>query len=129
MASDPYELHDLMATYYPPGLRLLADPSSTTALNVLQTIAAHTRIIDQLAVAWGNGDGRKAFSFRRWAQDGYKGPRQVILQASKDRELTSKSIAAMFNTLIPHVINPSLRDAEQTRTLAFFIAEFTSLGR
>lgn len=129
MASDPYELHDLMATYYPPGQRLLADPSSTTALNVLQTIAAHTRIIEQLAVAWGNGEGRQSFSFRRWAQDGYKGPRQVILQAGKDRELTSKSIAAMFNTLIPHVINPSLKDAEQVRTLAFFIDEFTSLGR
>lgn len=129
IASDPYELHDLMATYYPPGLRLLADPSSTTALNILQTIAAHTRIIEQLAVAWGNGEGRQGFSFRRWAHDGYKGPRQVILQAGKDRELTSKSIAAMFNTLIPHVINPSLKDAEQTRTLAFFIDEFTSLGR
>lgn len=129
MASDPYELHDLMATYYPPGQRLLADPSSTTALNVLQTIAAHTRVIEQLAVAWGNGEGRQSFSFRRWARDGYKGPRQVILQAGKDRELTSKSIAAMFNTLIPHVINPSLKDAEQSRTLAFFIDEFTSLGR
>ena len=35
----------------------------------------------------------------------------------------------MFNTLIPHVINPSLKDAELTRTLAFFIDEFTSLGR
>lgn len=129
IASDPYELHDLMATYYSPGLRLLADPSSTTALNVLQTIAAHTRIIEQLAVAWGNGEGRHGFSFRRWAHDGYKGPRQVILQAGKDRELTSKSIAAMLNTLIPHVINPSLKDAEQARTLAFFIDEFTSLGR
>ena len=129
MASDPYELHDLMATYYPPGLRLLADPSSTTALNVLQTIAAHTRVIEQLAVAWGNGEDRKSFSFRRWATDGYKGPRQIILQAGRDRELTSKSIAAMFNTLIPYVINPSLKDAEHSRTLAFFIDEFTSLGR
>jgi len=129
MASDPYELHDLMSTYYPPGLRMLADPSSTTALNVLQTVAAHTRIIDQLAVAWGNGEGRRGFSVRRWAQDGYKGPRQVILQAGPDRELTSRYIAAMINTLVPHVTSPALEDREEARTLAFFIDEFASLGR
>lgn len=129
LAADAYELHDLMAAYYPPGLRLLADPSSTTALNVLQTVSAHTRVIEQLAVAWDDGMPRESFSLSAWAQDRYRGPKQVILQAGPDKELTARYIAAMVNTLIPLVISPSLKDAEESRTLAFVIDEFTSLGK
>lgn len=129
LAMDAYELHDLMAVYYPPGLRLLADPNSTTALNVLQTVSAHTRVIEQLAVAWDDGTPRQSFSLRAWARDRYKGPKQVIVQAGPDRELTARYIAAMINTLIPHVISPSLKDAEASRTLAFVLDEFTSIGK
>lgn len=129
LAADAYELHDLMADYYPPGLRLLADPSSTTALNVLQTVSAHTRVIEQLAVAWDDGMPREGFSLRAWAKDRYRGPKQVVLQAGPDKELTARYIAAMINTLIPLVISPSLKDAEESRTLAFVIDEFTSLGK
>ncbi len=129
LAMDPYELHDLMAVYYPPGLRLLADPASTTALNVLQTVSAHTRVIEQLAVAWDDKAPRQSFSLRAWAKDGYKGPKQIIVQAGPDRELTARYIAAMINTLIPHVISPALKDAEDNRTLAFVLDEFTSIGK
>jgi len=129
LAADASELHDLMAAYYPPGLRLLADPSSTTALNVLQTVSAHTRVIEQLAVAWDDGMPREGFSLRAWAKDRYRGPKQVILQAGPDKELTARYIAAMINTLIPLVISPSLKDAEESRTLAFVLDEFTSLGK
>ena len=130
LQADAYELHDIMAAYYPAGLRLLADPSSTTALNVLQTISAHTRVIEQLAVAWDDEGQREDFSITAWAMDNYKGRhRQVILQAGPDRDLTARYISAMINTLIPVVISPSMKDDWMRRTLALFLDEFTSIGK
>ncbi len=128
LAADPYELRDVMANHYPAGLRLLADPTSTTALNVLQTVSAHTRAIEQLAIAWDDGTPRASFSLRAWAKDRYTGPRQIILQAG-EKELTARYIGAMINTLMPLIISPALRDAERTRTLAIFLDEFTSIGK
>lgn len=124
----PFELKDLLAQHYPPGARLLEDPESTTALNILQTVVAHTQIIQQLAVAW-SGQGRKQVSFRRWARDDYKGRRQIILAAGPDTDMTSRYIAAILNALIPNIISPALPDDEEGRTLAFVLDEFTSLGK
>jgi hypothetical protein len=129
LVMDPYELKDMLLQHYPPGARLMEDPSSTTALNVLQTVVAHTQIIQQLAVAWA-GEGRKKISFRKWCEDGYSGRRQIILSAGPDTEMSSRYIAAIYNAgIIPNVISPSLPDDEEGRTLAFVLDEFTSLGK
>lgn len=124
---DPYELKDVLEKYYPAGARLMADPSSTTALNVLQTVTAHTRVITQLAEAWGNGDGRKKLSLKKWARDDYKGRRQIILQAGPDADMTRRYIAAMLNCVTPQVLG--LPDNEEGRTIAFVLDEFTSIGK
>lgn len=124
---DPYELKDLLEKYYPAGARLMSDPSSTTALNVLQTVTAHTRVITQLAAAWGNGEGRKKISLRKWARDDYKGRRQIILQAGTDQELTRRYIAAMLNYVTPQVLD--LPDNEEGRTIGFVLDEFPSIGK
>lgn len=125
---DPYELKDLLQQHYPPAARLLEDPSSTTALNILQTVVANTRIIQQLAESW-RGEGRKKISFRKWAADEWAGRRQIILGAGPDVDMTSRYIAAIINTLIPNIISPVLPDDEEGRTLAFVLDEFTSLGK
>jgi hypothetical protein len=128
LVMDPYELKDLLLQHYPPGARLMEDPSSTTALNVLQTVVAHTQIVQQLAVAWG-GEGRKKIIFRRWARDDYQGRRQIILAEGPDSDMSSRYIAAILNTLIPNIISPALADNEEGRTLAFVLDEFTSVGK
>jgi hypothetical protein len=128
LVMDPYELKDLLLQHYPPGARLMEDPSSTTALNVLQTVVAHTLIIQQLAVAW-EGEGRKKVSFRRWARDDYTGRRQIILAGRPGSEMTTRFVAAILNTLIPNIISPTLPDNEEGRTLAFILDEFTSVGK
>jgi hypothetical protein len=125
---DPYELKDLLQQHYPAGARLMEDPSSTTALNILQTVVAHTRIIQQLADAW-RGEDRKKISFRQWSQDEWSGRRQIILGAGPDVDMTGRYIAAIINTLIPNIISPSFPDNEEGRTLVFCLDEFTSLGK
>ncbi len=129
LTANPFEMQKTLAKYYAPGLRMLEDPKSTTALNVLQTINAHARVVSLLAEAWPDESDRPRFSLRAWAKDGYKGPRQVILQRGPDRGLTAQYIGAMLNTLVPFVTTPALKDAEMTRTLAFFLDEFPSIGR
>jgi hypothetical protein len=126
---DAEELRAILAAHYPQALRLLQDPTSNTALNVLQTISAHTRIIEQLAVAWGNGEGCKGFSLVDWASDSYRGRRQVIVAAGPDRELTARYIGAMVNTLVPLITTPALPDDEEIRTIAIVLDEFTSIGK
>jgi hypothetical protein len=128
LVMDPYELKDLLLQHYPAGARLMEDPSSTTALNILQTVVAHTQIIQQLAIAWA-GEGRKKVSFRKWTRDDYQGRRQIILAEGPDSDMTSRYIAAILNTLIPCIISPALPDNEEGRTLAFVLDEFTSVGK
>lgn len=120
------DLKAIMAQHHPPGHRLLEDPTSTTALNILQTVSAHTRPIEQLAVAWGGN--KRLLSLRKWAADGYKGRRQIVAQGGPDPDLSRRYISAMINTLIPEVISPALEDDEQ-RALVFMLDEFPSLGK
>ncbi|MGH8465372.1 MAG: type IV secretion system DNA-binding domain-containing protein [Pseudomonas sp.] len=128
LVMDPYELKDLLQQHYPAGARLMEDPSSTTALNILQTVVAHTPIIQQLADAW-RGERRRKISFRKWAQDDWAGRRQIILGAGPDVDMTSRYVAAIINTLVPNIISPSFPDDEEGRTLVFVLDEFTSLGK
>jgi type IV secretory pathway TraG/TraD family ATPase VirD4 len=118
----------LMTKYYPKGANVIADPTSTQTNSVISTLAAYTRLIDDLAFAWGDTTGRELFSLREWIRDDYAGKRQIILQAGKGEKLTSAYIAAMINAVTPEIIS-GLPDDEQGRTLFFVLDEFTSLSK
>lgn len=126
---DQAKLFDMMHRYYPKGANVIADPNSPQTGSVISTLAAFTRLIDDLAVAWGNTEGRKRFSLRDWLSADYAGPRQIILQAGKGEKLTSAYIAAMINCIVPEIISPALADNEKGRTLFFVLDEFTSLSK
>lgn len=126
---DQTKLYELMQRHYPKGANVIADPASTQTGSVISTLAAYTRLIDDLAVAWGNTEGRKHFSLRDWLRADYAGPRQIILQAGKGEKLTSAYIAAMINAVVPEIISPALADNEKGRTLFFVLDEFTSLSK
>ena len=128
---DQAKLFNLMQRYYPKGANVIADPNSPQTGSVISTLAAYTRLIDDLAVAWGNTKGRKHFSLRDWLRPDYAGPRQIILQAGKGEKLTSAYVAAMLNCIVPEIISPALSDTthEMGRTLFFVLDEFTSLSK
>jgi len=126
---DQANLFELMTKHYPKGANVIADPTSPQTGSVISTLAAYTRLIDDLAVAWGNTEGREHFSLRKWLRSSYTGPRQIILQAGKGEKLTSAYIAAMINAVVPEIISPALADNEQGRTLFFVLDEFTSLAK
>lgn len=126
---DQAKLLELMQRFYRKGANVIADPDSTQTGSVISTLAAYTRLIDDLAVAWGNAEGRERFSLRDWLRPDYAGPRQIILQAGKGEKLTSAYIAAMINVIVPEIISPALSDNELGRTLFFVLDEFTSLSK
>ena len=126
---DQPKLLDLMSRFYPKGANVIADPDSTQTGSVISTLAAYTRLIDDLAVAWGNTEGKERFSLRDWLRPDYAGPRQIILQAGKGEKLTSAYIAAMINVIVPEIISPAMPDNELGRTLFFVLDEFTSLSK
>lgn len=126
---DQAKLLDLMQRYYLKGANVIADPNSPQTGSVISTLAAYTRLIDDLAVAWGNTEGRQHFSLRDWLDPDYAGPKQIILQAGKGEKLTSAYIAAMINCIVPEIISPALSDNELGRTLFFVLDEFTSLSK
>lgn len=126
---DQAKLLDLMQRFYPKGANVIADPDSTQTGSVISTLAAYTRLIDDLAVAWGDAKDRTRFSLRDWLRADYAGPRQIILQAGKGEKLTSAYIAAMINVIVPEIISPAMPDNELGRTLFFVLDEFTSLSK
>lgn len=126
---DAEKLLALMKKYYPKGANVIADPTSDKTNSVISTLAAMTRLIDDLAFAWGETQGRETFSLREWIRDDYTGKRQIILQAGKGEKLTGAYIAAMINAVVPEIISPAMSADEMGRTLFFVLDEFTSLSK
>lgn len=127
LLASPEQLRDDAQIYYPRAAGLIAKPDGTTTGSIMQTLSQATSFIHTLGVAWK--DATQTISFKAWARDGYQGPRQIILQAGTDADLTKRYIAAIVNVIIPAVISPALPDDEQGRTLAFILDEFTSIGK
>lgn len=114
--------------HYAKAAPLIANAESQTTSSVLATLSSYTRIIDDLALAWPR-IGKRRFAITDWVQDGYRGRKQVIVQAGGDAQLTRAYIAAMINVAVPEIISPRLPDNESGRFIGFFIDEMTSIGR
>ncbi len=97
------------------------------AQSVMATLAAYTRPIDDLAAAWGNGEGRKPWACSIWARDDFRGAPAVIMQAGPDQALTRAYAGAIVNMLVPAIMG--LPDDELGRNMLFVLDEFPSLGR
>jgi len=128
LSADRAAFAELLAEHYPKAAPLLGADDSTATASVLATLAAHTKAIDDLAMAWGNNEEkRKTVSLRHWVRDDFKGRRQIIVQAGPDAALTSAYIGAMVRLLESFIIAPTLPDDEQNRTLLFLLDELPSL--
>lgn len=128
LAADRSAFAALLAEHYPKAAPLLGADDSTATASVLATLVAHTKAIDDLAMAWGNNEEkRKSVSLRHWVRDDFKGRRQIIVQADPDAALTTAYIGAMVRLLESFIIAPTLPDDEQGRTLLFLLDEMPSL--
>lgn len=119
---------------YPKAAQLISDPESQTTASILSTLAAYTRVIDDLALAWPDTDyenpKKKRFSITQWVTDqDTTNPKHIIVQAGKDPTLTKAYIAAMINVAVPEIISATLPDNESGRSLAFVLDELSSIGR
>lgn len=121
-----------MSVHYAKAEALVAE-GSQTANSVLSTLAANTKIVDDLARAWGNGfddagNMRPSISFKAWAADGWPGKiRQIILQAGPDKHATAAFSSAIVNLVTPTLL--SLPDDEKNRTIGIFLDELPSIGK
>jgi hypothetical protein len=113
--------------HYPKAAPLIADPNAQATSSVLATLAAFTRVIDDLAGSWRNGEGRKSVSLRSWLRDDFRGRKQIIVQGGPDAGLTSAYIGAMVRLLESMIISPAFADNEQGRSLVFVLDELPSL--
>jgi hypothetical protein len=116
-----------MRADYSRAAPLIADPGSQAASSVLATLAAYTRVVDDLATAWGNGESHTPWSATAWAADSFKGRPAVIVQGGPDQVLTRAYIGAIFNLIVPEVL--ALPDSEMGRSIFFVIDELPSVGR
>jgi len=141
----------MLEEHYLKASALISNPESQSTASVLATVAGYTRVIDDLATAWGEKEGRRAawlekhaqgtlttkeasklprfFSITDWTKDSYEGRKQVIVQAGSDPGLTKAYIAAMVNAAVPEIISPALPDNEKGRFIGFVFDELTSIGK
>lgn len=117
---------EILAEHAPKAAVLMGADDSPTSLGVLATLAAHTKVIDDLAAAWGDGAGRKKISLREWASDGFCGRGQLIVQAGPDAALTRAYVGAMVKLLEQTLINPAMPDSSE-RAILFVLDELPSL--
>lgn len=136
LAVDAKSMAERMAADFPKALALVADPASSATSSVLATLSSYTKLVDDLALAWGDGqdpgtgDMRPSISLREWSADGYYGEiRQLIFQAGPDRSMTTALASAMLNLLTPRLLSAALPDDEDGRTIAVVIDELPSVGK
>lgn len=136
LAVDAKAMAERMAEDFPKALALVADPASSATSSVLATLSSYTKLVDDLALSWGDGqdpgtgDMRPSISLREWSADGYAGEiRQLIFQAGPDRSMTTALASAMLNLLTPRLLSAALPDDEDGRTVAVVIDELPSVGK
>jgi len=122
------ELFELMKVYYPSQAKYIEDYKGATTASVVAEFTKGMRMIEQLATAWPVNEGRKLFSFKRWARDDYKGIKQVIIRAGSDAKLQQDYISSIMNALVPTLIH-ELEDDEMNREIFIICDEFTSMGK
>ncbi|MBJ6984039.1 type IV secretion system DNA-binding domain-containing protein [Luteimonas sp. MC1750] len=127
------ELAPILDENYRKAHNLIANTEGQTSFNILATLGAHTKIIDDLARAWPDYDDRRAnprlFSITDWVRDDYKGPKKVIVQSGADRALTQAYISALINVAELAINSPQLSENEEGRSLAFVLDELSSVGK
>lgn len=108
---------------------LVENTESQTTASLLSTLVAQTKIIDDLAMAWPVRKENRRFAITEWAQDGYKGRKQVIVQSGPEEGMTKAYISALVNLAVPEIISPKLPDAEKDRFIGFVFDELASAGK
>lgn len=136
LAVDAEAMAERMAQDYPKAVAVVADPESSATSSVLATLSSYTKLVDDLAMAWGDGqdprtgDMRPSIALTDWAADGYEGEiRQLIFQAGPDRTMTTALGSAMLNLLTPRLLSAGLPDDERGRTVAVVLDELPSIGK
>lgn len=122
------ELAPILEVNYRKAFGLLSNPQSQTSFNILATLGAYTRVVDDLARAWPQ-IGKRWFAITDWVRDDYAGPKQIIVQAGPDAGLTSAYISALVNVAVPEIISSALPDDERGRFLGFVFDEMSSIGK
>lgn len=109
---------------------LIRDPRNQTTGSTLAALAAHCRVIDDLATAWGDGDvpGRggepmEKFSLASWRH----GPhRMVCLHSGLDQSVSRAWLAAFYATAAGMLLR--LPDSHHRRVF-LLLDELTAIGR
>jgi hypothetical protein len=119
------DLARILADHYPQAVGLLGAGDARTQASVRAAVTAHTRVISDLARAWGGGE-RKKVSLRAWAADDYRGRRMIILGAGPDPVLTRLWLSAVVSTASAALL--ALPDS-RARTVAVVLDELPAVGR
>ena len=123
------KMHELMCKYYPIAANSISDKNSTATSGVMSTVTTSAKVISSLATAWPERIEARTFSIKEWIKDDYKGPKQFIVQAGVDPELTATYISAMVNVSAICINTPLLTDNESGRFIGFILDELGSLGK
>jgi len=134
LAVDSVVMAERMAKHSPMAELLVKDDKSSTTSSVLATLVGYTKMVQDLARAWSDGEDdagnfRPSISFTAWAKDSYPGAcRQILFQAGPDRAMTTALASAILNVLTPELLSAALPDDELGRTIALVLDEAPSLG-
>lgn len=119
----------MIQQHFATAASLVENTESQTTASLLSTLVAQTKMIDDLAMAWPVRKENRRFAITEWAQDGYKGRKQVIVQSGPEEGMTKAYVSALVNLAVPEIISPKLPDAEKDRFIGFVFDELASAGK
>lgn len=123
-------LVEVLERFAPASADLIRDPKNQTTSTTLSALSAHCRVIDDLAIAWGDGDvsGRHGKPMEKFSLSGWRHSqhRTVCLHAGLDQSLSRAWLAAFYATASGMLLR--LPDSHSRRVF-LLLDELTAIGR
>ena len=126
LRQDAKHLAARLAPHHPQVGQILAGSASTVA-TVLSSLAADTRLIDVLAMAWPVPRD-ECWSVTRWLRANTPLPRRVVVQAGADRSASQQLLGLVLTFIARRMLAPSTPETASTR-LWVVLDELSAAGR
>ncbi|MHB1799312.1 MAG: type IV secretion system DNA-binding domain-containing protein [Vulcanimicrobiaceae bacterium] len=123
---DAQRMNARIAPHHPQVAQVLAGSESTVA-TVLSSLAADTRVLDVLALAWRERRG-EPWSVARWLRANTPLPRRVVVQAGADRSASQQLLGLIITLTACRMLAPATPETSSTR-LWVVLDELTAAGQ
>jgi hypothetical protein len=112
---------------YQRGADIFLTADYKQVMSTLGQLETHVRLLEMLATAWPDYEGRHRFCLREWLVNGTERRTVIIQHSGRYAELSDGWISALYAVAVSTVTDSNLLDDNDLRRIWFFLDEYGQL--